>query len=200
MKSVQNMKANLPLFFNYKEENTDNGYETIQDFFLSWVLRCSAEEYNIDDNLVHKISKKITCKLLKISDAKSVVVKSVKTSRQWRHIDLLAEIITMEGAEEKKYALNIENKWYTSIRDNQLEKNLYYFSNKYKNDKWNKLNYLIFCDYEKIDNITKDKAKKNNYIILTICDLQEEIGELESTGNSLFDAFWYWNYPVNTEN
>lgn len=188
--------SNLPIFFNYKEENTDNGYEVIQDFYLSWVLRCSAEEYNIDNNLVHKISKKITFKLLKINNPEAVVIKSVKTWRQWRHIDLLAEIITLEDGKEKKYALNIENKWYSSVRDNQLEKNLTYFNAEYNDNDWEKLNYLIFSDYEKKDEITEKKAYDNNYSILTICDLQEEIGGIERTENTLFDAYWFWNYPI----
>lgn len=186
---------NLPLFFNYKEENTDNGYETIQDFYLSWALRCSIKKYSSNDHLVHQISKKITCKLINV-DANTCEIISVKTFRQWNHIDLLAEIITVEDGKEKKYALNIENKWYTSIRDNQLEKNVYHFNAYYDEKEWVKLNYLIFCDYEKIDNFTKENAEKNKYHILTICELQEEIGDLKSTGNSLFDVFWFWNYPT----
>lgn len=188
--------SNLPLFFNYKNENTDNGYETIQDFYLSWVLRCSDEKYNTEANIVHEISKKITCKLLNISEPKSVKIISVKTWRQWSYIDLLAEIIISIDGVEEKFALNIENKWYTSIRDNQLEKNVTLFDAYYNKEEWSKLNYLIFCDYEKIDSITEENAKRNNYSILTICDLQEEIGKIESTGNSLFDAFWFWNYPI----
>lgn len=35
----------LPSFFNYKEENADHGYETMQDFFLSWTIRCANEIY-----------------------------------------------------------------------------------------------------------------------------------------------------------
>ena len=44
----------LPKFFNYDEEGrTDNGYETIQDFFLSWTLRCSNLKYQKDNYLLH---------------------------------------------------------------------------------------------------------------------------------------------------
>ena len=40
----------LPTFFNYSEEKTDNGYETMQDFFLSWIFRCSDEKRRRNSN------------------------------------------------------------------------------------------------------------------------------------------------------
>lgn len=42
-------KSKLPLFYNYKEEGTDNGYETVQDFILSWTLRCAVESNSLVD-------------------------------------------------------------------------------------------------------------------------------------------------------
>jgi hypothetical protein len=38
--------SNLPKFDNYQEEcPCDYGYEVIQDFFLSWTLRCAEDKY-----------------------------------------------------------------------------------------------------------------------------------------------------------
>ncbi len=39
----------LPHFFNYNEEGkTDYGYEAMQDFFLSWTIRCSVKKIRRD--------------------------------------------------------------------------------------------------------------------------------------------------------
>lgn len=54
----------LPLFFNYNEEKTDNGYESIQDFFISWTLRCAAEEYKAENPLLNLYSTRIVYALI----------------------------------------------------------------------------------------------------------------------------------------
>jgi hypothetical protein len=48
-----------PKFNNYNEEGTDNGYESIQDFFMSWTLRCSPSIFEESMPLVNEYARKI---------------------------------------------------------------------------------------------------------------------------------------------
>ncbi len=195
--SMQPSFFNLPSFFNYKEENTDTGYETIQDFYLSWALRCSEEKYNQTENLIHELSKKITCQLLEIQEHENVTIENVKTFRQWKKIDLIAEITISFNSEktvkQKKYLLNIENKWYSNIGINQLSNNKYIIESYYNKDEWEILNYVIFCDDSKINEYNKVLCSKNDYKLTSISELQSNLFNSNRTGNTVFDMFWFWN-------
>lgn len=187
---------NLPIFFNYKEENADSGYETIQDMFLSWTLRCSEEsKENSEYPNLNEYSKRILLNLIfdeKIPE--NILIKSVKTKRQWKLIDLLVEVkIQIEG-EIKEYILNIENKWYTSVRSGQLEKSQEAIINKYSNEKYNLINLIIMPDSEKLDNNIKSISEKLNYKIKIIEEIKEETNMLNQTGNYLFDEYWFKFY------
>lgn len=204
----------LAHFFNYNEEGkTDYGYEAMQDFFLSWTIRCSDKKYEKIDPKVHNYAKKIVQALLygtsknegeiivnkKIND---FTVSEVKTRRQEGYIDLIAEIKVEEKSIEKTYILNIENKWYSNIRDGQLKKSKDYIEKNYSAKKYKILHLIIFCDYEKLKNKkVREECKKEGYRYLTIEDLQEFSGilkkeetsnlEKRKTGNYLFDEYWY---------
>jgi hypothetical protein len=49
----------LPVFLNYGEEErkVDQGCEALQDFFISWTLRCAMERYRKDNVLLNSYSK-----------------------------------------------------------------------------------------------------------------------------------------------
>lgn len=172
----------LPLFFNYTEEKRDTGYETIQDFFLSWTLRCACDIYK-DHLLIHNYSKKILFSLIfgENSDAEYSVnfskystfsVKEISTKRQFERIDLLVTVIYEIDGKEENVVLNIENKWYTSIKQNQL----IVYSEKLKNYTKNKIiSVVIFCDK---CILLKDKnqitlCKQSNYKFVDIGTLKE---------------------------
>jgi hypothetical protein len=204
MKKIIEMK--LPPFYNYKEEKTDSGYETMQDFILSWTLRCSVEEYSTINEKLQKYSKGVLISLIfgdnnekwdyelskSVSDY-DIIVKSVGTKRQWNLIDLLVEIQLEINGETKFYILNIENKWYSSIREGQLEKSKKHIEDHYNDSKYNLKNLIIFCDYEKLNQETKIFCKEIGYKIIVIKDLWE-LSEMKSenlTGNYLFDEYWF---------
>lgn len=206
-------KKGLPDFFNYKEENTENGYESMQDFFLSWSLRCAKEEYKLVNPLLNEYCRKIVYFLihgennlqnsdeyfdLKIDTFPDFKVKNVSTKRQWNRIDLLAEIEVEENEINKKYVLNIENKWYSSIIENQLEKSKSHVEEYYSNadlngDKIDEIvNLIIFCDHERLDNNENDIQHCINcgYKFLAICDLKRLVKLDSKTNNYLFDEYW----------
>lgn len=122
----------LPIFFNYEEEGgTDSGYEAIQDFFLSWTLRCSSDAYK-KNSKINFYSKRILYSLLfgqnreltlmvDFSRFESFKVVEITTKRQYKGIDLLAEIKVLVDNKVEDYILNIENKVYSDFTDNQLK-------------------------------------------------------------------------------
>ena len=193
----------LPRFANYQEEKTDNGYETLQDFFLSWTIRCSAEKYKNIDEKLQEYSRKIVYAMIfgeNISDDYSInnnisnefKVLEVTTKRQEEDIDLLAKIKATVNGESKKYLLNIENKWYSALRAGQLEKYRDYTQKNYSD--YEIINLFITCDEERKEyEEEKERCRKNNYKYLTIGHLQKlaEMKKFGKTNNYLFDEYWF---------
>lgn len=200
----------LPKFNNYIEEGrVDNGYEALQDFFLSWTIRCS--QFGIDksdirvkesDVKVYEYSRRIVYSMIygnndndifnlnsKIPD--SFKVTSIKTKRQLESIDLLAELkVSVEGKDEE-YVLNIENKWYSKLSDHQLNKYKDYVINNFKQSP---VHLFITCDdCRKNYDREKEICKAEGYKYLTIGDISRLSGmNIENkTGNDLFDEYWF---------
>lgn len=195
--------SGLPLFFNYKEDTVDLGYENLQDFFLSWTLRCADEKYKNTNPKLHEYARHAVFSLIhgkneddmyrldaKISD--DFRVKSIKTMRQVRRIDLIAEIKVEENSELTKYVFNIENKWYTPISNGQLESAKKAIREKY-DEQYKIIDFVIYCDEEIIgkDPNERKKCSDNKYKYLTICDIKDYSNMKEPTGNALFDEYWF---------
>lgn len=194
----------LPKFDNYQEEGpTDNGYESLQDFFLSWTIRCSANEYREVNKKLQEYARRIVFIMIfgnNNSDSYKIEneipdefkVLEVKTKRQLGEIDLLAEIQVIYKSENKKYLLNIENKWYSGLRAGQLKKYRNYTLKHFP--EYEIVNLLITCDEcRKNYEIEKTECRKNNYKYLTLEHLSilsnmEKIGQ---TNNDLFDEYWF---------
>jgi len=206
--------SRLPKFFNYKGEDTDNGYETIQDFYLSWMLRCADDKYKILNSKIHEYAKRTVFLLFygqnnkdnnrfeidnkyeidSIMDNEFRVLK-VETWRQWKSIDLIAEIDIEVNNNLEKYVFNIENKWYTRIGNSQLETYKKIIEDEYRSKNNTIINFVIFCDDEILykDSNQIQKCKDNGYKFLTIGDviMLSKMKEKGVTGNALFDEYWF---------
>jgi hypothetical protein len=191
-----NFSLELPSFFKSKDENKlDLGYENLQDFFLSWTLRCAEENYKSVNQILHDYAKKILFKLIFDNPNANYFVKEVKAWRQVNQIDLLLEVYLLDNNNiPQNYVLNIENKWYTNISDTQLVKYSEYIESEYKDRDFVVKNIVIFCDSEKLkDGSNLQKAMISNYSVTTVEDLKEVIGEVK-TDNYLFDEYWFKFY------
>lgn len=191
-----NFSLELPSFFKSKDENKlDLGYENLQDFFLSWTLRCAEENYKSVNQILHDYAKKILFKLIFDNPNANYFVKEVKAWRQVNQIDLLLEVYLLDNNKiPQNYVLNIENKWYTNISDTQLVKYSEYIESEYKDRDFVVKNIVIFCDSEKLkDGSNLQKAMISNYSVTTVEDLKEVIGEVK-TDNYLFDEYWFKFY------
>lgn len=167
----------------------------MQDFFLSWTLRCAEENYNSVNPILQDYAKKILFKLIFDNPNANYFVKEVKAWRQVNQIDLLLEVYLLDNNNiSHNYVLNIENKWYTNISDTQLIKYSEYIKSEYSNSDFIVKNIVIFCDSEKLkDGSNIQKAMISNYSITTVEDLKDVIGKLK-TENHLFDEYWFKFY------
>lgn len=186
-------KDELPSFFKSKDENKlDLGYENLQDFFVSWTLRCAEESMKSVDPLIQKYSKRILLKLLFDDPELDYKVKEVKAWRQVNQIDLLLEVFLLDKSNnEVKYVVVIENKWYTNVSKNQLVKYSNYINSKYNNTDFQIKKIVLYCDSEKIklpENVRL--TEESDFKATTIEHLKETLDELK-TGNYMFDEYWF---------
>lgn len=143
-------------------------------------------------------SKKVLAYLLELNP-KDFTVEKVSTWKQWKKIDLRVEatIITKNGME--RYALLIENKMYTHIRNGQLNRYQKIFNDHYQYESEFKptvKKYLVLtcfhkeCDYK----IDLEYCKANYFDFRSFGWLKSQSDLTERTGNDLFDEFWfkYW--------
>lgn len=198
---ISSYTPSLPKFSNYREENCDAGYETLQDFFLSWTLRCADQKFKGANDKINEYARKTVFLLLFGDNSKDIYslgcemptdfkVTNVQTKRQYKAVDLVA-LVTIEDKDNqsKQFALNIENKWYTSLKDHQLEKNKRQVESGFSD--YEIINLFITCDNCRM-NYTQEKKLciQNGYKYVTIDDIVS-ITRMEPTGNALFDTYWF---------
>jgi hypothetical protein len=199
--------SKLPSFFNYEQEGTDQGNEIVQDLFISWTLRCSEEQIKPVNEKLYDFCRRFVYYLLKgieelqLNDNndydinEDFIVEKVSTYRQWKRIDLLAEIKIKNI--EKTFILNIENKVYTYPSSFQLE-NSYNAVKEYYNNGEIINNILLYSDDFFKSYVDKHQDIKNlcelyKYRLVT---LWPEIfnfasKNIDRTDNYMFDEFWF---------
>jgi len=197
----------LPIFLNYEEEGrVDQGCEALQDFFISWTLRCAMEKFRKDNFLLNSYSKSILLALLfgynieseycyENTDNETIKVKSVKTKRQLGGIDLIAEIEIENNGTIEHYILSIENKWYAKLGLNQLERYSEVVKANYDLTEKRLVQVLIYCDSEihGKDKTILERCVKSGYKCTDIESLKVLIGMKEKglTMNFMFDEYWF---------
>jgi len=191
-------------FFMMDESNSDNK-ESIIDYMLSWTLRMSCEPDAGYKNIIRDYCKKILSKIVfddinKI-DENYKSIQSVSTWKQWKRIDLLAEIVFIDKENmESKHALLIENKAYSSVRHDQLNRYKKIFEEEYKGTAFeNNLHYVYFTIKERHqiveDAILCEVSKFQHHTMDEIMDCVWPLPEdLKPTGNEIFDEFWIKNW------
>ena len=182
------------------DSSSSDKKEGVVDYFLSWTLRCASDdgirEYN-NERLYHYCRKILSVLLFDDSSKiEEYQIKSVKTWKQWRQIDLCAEVVLENKSNEKeKYALLMENKVYTRLHNNQLERYQKIFEEEYNGGDF-RLRYVYFTCHE---NLGEDelRCRENGFQAYTMDDVSYKASENEEfklTGNALFDEFWLSNW------
>ena len=98
----------------------DSQKETMIDFILSWTLRRSMQQYSKEKPILYQYCRKILGKLINIAMTDEVQVICVETWKQWKYIDLWANIHITYNGKEELHTILIENKTYTPTHHNQL--------------------------------------------------------------------------------
>ena len=138
---------------------SDHGYEALLDFEMSWVLRVCAnqDEARFRPYLYHQC-RKILKELTGIGINKCV--EEVKVWKQWKYIDVLAEIRVKD---EGLHILVLEDKAYTGMSEKQRDVYPRIVFDYYANQKVYSYHFCViaFWDSDTDENKAKMKALKS---------------------------------------
>jgi hypothetical protein len=176
----------------------DGKAEIVMDYVMSYSLRHAEDKYLKEKPILCQYCRYMLGILLGVEISKATNIKSVKVWKEWRYIDLCVEVVIVDGETEQKYALLIENKYYTLLHDNQLSRYKEIFDEYYDPKEWNRLYKLVTC-HEKED-IQRLYGKEllnspafialNFYELLPDECLLKDKDTYQDTESDIFNEFW----------
>lgn len=188
-------------FFMHDDSDNNHGYEYMLDFQMSWVLRITAEKTIKEKNpILYERCLGLLMKLLEKSSNEDFEVLEVSVWKQWKRIDLIAHVIVKCGNNIERHLIVIENKAYTLIHDDQLNRYKHIIDQEYNNDnslkefKNNEHYWVItFFGYEEGGQYhdkyyeLEDQCANTCWKLLSFDDM---FNDNTLTGNEQFDDFW----------
>lgn len=188
------MNKQMPKFFADSSKN--DPAEILVDYFLSWTLRCAVEEVKDSNPTLQQYSKRILSTFMygdptKLDNKK---VKSVETWKQSSAIDLWVEV-RIEG-DDQLHAIIFENKMYSSLHDNQLQRYKEVVEANYKN-KPCPCQYVFLTVKSEISSYEQAECDKACFKAFKLDDIVNVVwngknpADQKLTGNDLFDEFWF---------
>lgn len=183
---------------------SDGKAEIVMDYVMSYSLRHAVDKYLIAKPMLCRYCRYMLNVLLGIPIDDKSNIESVNVWREWQHMDLCVEAIV----DKQKYAILIENKYYSKLRENQLVDYKQKFDEYYDNkevyvSKENRRYKLVTChDEDKIEQLygsEVNKTKGDNeegFKILPFYDLlskkywHEDVLAYEDTESEIFNEFW----------
>lgn len=176
----------------------DGKAEIVMDYVMSYSLRMATNAHFKKDSKLCQYCRYMLGKLIDVKITNKTNVRSVKVWKEWRYIDLCVEVVIVEGEKEQKYALLVENKYYTLLHDNQLNKYKEIFDEYYDAKEWNRVYKMVTChekeDIEKYYGI--ELAKEPEFVPLNFYDLlpeeylQKDKKTYKDTESDIFNEFW----------
>lgn len=138
-----NKSKDIPNIFSYATS------ELSQDAMFAWLMQWADPSYKNEDHSLYHIANDFVKMLI---GTNSYAVNTIEVGRQWKNIDLWAEI-------NDDAFLIIEDKTNTSIHDNQLERYKEFVENEYKG-KRNRLYYVYLKTGNEPLSVLKEIEKK----------------------------------------
>ena len=185
--------------FIIDQSEGNHGIEAILDFELSWVLRMVVDKECRENKprLYHQC-RHILFTLMKMSDSPEVIIEDVKVWKQWKHIDLVADVYIEINGKKELHVILVENKAYTVMRENQRDvyphyiKDVYDKSDQYEGYRNYKLHQVLITCFNTKDEYYKQQKKFINGTDWTIKSLEElpDWSVEEQTESDLFNEFW----------
>lgn len=185
----------------------DGKAEIVMDYIMSYSLRHAIDKYLIEKPMLCRYCRYMLKKLIDVDITDKTNIVSVNVWKEWQYMDLCVEVVIKEGETKQIYAVLVENKYYSKLRENQLVDYKKKFDEYYENKevyvpKENRSYKLVTChDEDKIEqlygfevNKTKDEGGKG-FEILSFYDLLPEDylhnNEVyEETESEIFNEFW----------
>lgn len=182
----------------------DGKAEIVMDYIMSYSLRHAADKYLVEKPMLCRYCRYMLGALLGIHIDDNTNVESVNVWKEWQYLDLCVEA----NVDKQRYALLIENKYYTGLRGNQLEDYKKKFDDYYANKNVapkNRRYRLVSCleDEKKIESIYGIKVSKypeeenqDNFLALPFYNLlskkywHEDRWAYEDTESEIFNEFW----------
>lgn len=187
----QHMEKSL---FMQDSWRSNHGYEAMLDFQMSWLMRLAAEK-SFKQERLHKISRQVLLRLIEEKGDRDVEVERVEVWRQWNSIDVRAEVDLVVSRKKEKHVVIIEDKAYTMIHDNQLERYKENVEEHYHNGE--QIHYWVITFFNEEDNKNKYEALKQDCYNAKwgLLSFYEVIGwedgeNFEDTESDLFNEFW----------
>ena len=176
----------------HDDSTSDYGLEPLLDLEMSWILRSCANknEQRLRPNFYHQC-RCILNKLLGWEGEKRYQdydVESVRVRRQWKHIDLVAEIM-IDG---ELFVLALEDKAYTYMSEKQKDgypKIVREFYGDNTNSRF--VVITMFETAEKGFEVLKDLIKGSEWSeVSSMIDLPDWEAD-NYTESDLFNEFWF---------
>lgn len=193
-----------------------HGFEALLDFQLSWNCRyaCYGETDREEPSTLKRQCNNILNVLVnpKYVEGKSTPIapKYLCVYKQVSYTDLVIELIAEKNGIEKKYIILVEDKAFTSLKENQILKYPFDIYREYEvNKDWEGFEFLLRVvtlqsdEVERIKQSIKEMKKgyvipKNNPFKLkweVLCDdnlllKKNDSDDFLETRNPLFDQFW----------
>lgn len=116
--------------------------ELSQDAFITWLIQWANPKCAELDSVLHTCGRDFLQLVMGDAPEKSKIIDKIEAGRQWKNIDIWAEIYFKDGT---KTLLIIEDKTFTNVRDNQLED-----YKKHAEEFCSQNNFNLICTYFKI--------------------------------------------------
>lgn len=191
------MKRKESKFINDQSKG-NHGLESILDYELSWVLRTAADKECQENKprLYHQC-RHILFTLMGMSDSPDINIVVVEVWKQWKKIDLVADVYLQINGKKELHVILAENKAYTGMDVNQRDeypkviKDEYGTNPKYKGRDYKLHQVLVTC-YNADDKIYRqqeDLIKETDWSIKPVEALPDWTAK-EQTESDLFNEFW----------
>lgn len=170
-------------------EGKDGHCETIMDYVVSWTLRRAQNEccYDPGKDRLYRYCRNFLGMLIgrKIVDSDLVIVE---TWKQENLIDLWVHVMI----NDESHDILIEDKYYSSLHDNQLERYREYFDKWLSENRPYSLPHYVILSCKDSDEV--DEYKGYGFDVYSWDQMLEYMSEgggiLEPSGSDIFDEFW----------
>lgn len=177
-------------FFMRDDSENNHGYEHMLDFQMSWVMRVpTKQEIRSKNQNLYERCYGVLMKLIEKDKVEKIV--SVHVWKQWQRIDVIAEVVVEYDGKEEKHVVVIEDKAYTMIHDDQLNRYERTVSEWYA-DKDIKPHYWVitfFSEGEAGYKTMKSMCDASN-VKWRLLSYDNVLDDYSPTGSELFDDFW----------